>query len=186
MKIIFQWDIKNSLYCDVSIWSASTIFRRDHVAFNPFSEMGDPPIDTIGAIPTTANSPAGITDQNMLVSTLVSQRTSGVSLWIENSIPCSQFTVLGFQFVTPWYAKYEQCFYGIRELGLFDLAGICAISNSTDHIIGNGWRVTRRHGGDALRFGGYYDLRLLQHIRTHRFTLSGHPPSCFNCWNLVY
>ena len=71
---------ESSLYHDLSICSGSTIFRGDHLCFNPFSEVGNPPVDTIETLLGTAHSPADITDQNMLESTLVSQRTTRVSL----------------------------------------------------------------------------------------------------------
>ena len=68
------------IFLSISIRWASTILRRVHVLLYPRSEVWDPAVDSIFACQSTFVSKAVVPDENMLGASLVSERTSGVSL----------------------------------------------------------------------------------------------------------
>ena len=72
------------IFLSISIRWASTILRRVHVLLYPRSEVWDPAVDSIFACQSTFVSKAVVPDENMLGATLVSERTSGVSLRSED------------------------------------------------------------------------------------------------------
>ena len=67
-------------FLSVSIRSRATVFRGAHLSFNPLSEEGDPAVDSVFPFIRAAITPAYITNENMLIPALVSERTSRVSL----------------------------------------------------------------------------------------------------------
>ena len=64
----------------ISIRSRATVSRGAHLPFNPLSEEGDPAVDSIFSFNRAAVTPAIITNEDMLIAALVSERTSRVSL----------------------------------------------------------------------------------------------------------
>ena len=64
----------------ICIRSRATVCRGAHLPFNPLSEEGDPAVDSIFSFNRAAVTPAYITNEDMLIAALVSERTSRVSL----------------------------------------------------------------------------------------------------------
>ena len=65
----------------VRIRSRAAVFRGAHLALNPLPEVGDPAVDPIFPCQSTPISPAGLPNKDVLIATLISQRSSGVALW---------------------------------------------------------------------------------------------------------
>ena len=71
---------RNILFLSVSIRSRAAVFWRAHLPLNPLSEVGNPAVDSVypGLGATIAKT--DVTDKDMLVAALVSQRTARVAL----------------------------------------------------------------------------------------------------------
>ena len=67
-------------FLSVSIRSRATVFRGAHLSFNPLSEEGDPAVDSVLPAQSAIITKTVVTDENMLDSTLISERTPRVSL----------------------------------------------------------------------------------------------------------
>ena len=67
-------------FLSVGIRSRAAVFRGTQLLFNPLSEEGDPAVDSVFPAQSALITKTVVADENMLDSTLVSQRTSRVSL----------------------------------------------------------------------------------------------------------
>ena len=67
-------------FLSVSIRSRTAVCGGAHLSFNPLSEEGDPAVDSVSPSQSALITKTCVTDKDMLVPALVSQRTTRVSL----------------------------------------------------------------------------------------------------------
>ena len=67
-------------FLSVSIRPRATVFRRAHLSFNPLSEERHPAVDSVFASQSAVIAKTVVTDENVLASTDIGERTPGISL----------------------------------------------------------------------------------------------------------
>ena len=129
--------IQNAKYLCVSIRTGAAVFRGGHLALNPCSEVRDPAVDSVLPCQSALLSKACFTNQNMLCSALVGQRTARVSL-------------------PKIFGLFQKIFQKIFD---WDLTAILAChSTSTDHVVSDCGKACHGGGAGLLRHHGHLQL----------------------------